>query len=83
MVTALRNSSWGAARALFGFTLIAGLALTPILTSANGWRTAVNVALAGADHVVIFFALATVATVTTKDFGFMGKFLFVGMIVLV
>ena len=30
---------------------------------------------------VIFFSLAGVATVTKKDFSFMGKFLFIGMIV--
>lgn len=29
----------------------------------------------------IFFTLAGVATVTKKDFSFMGKFLFIGMIV--
>jgi modulator of FtsH protease len=30
---------------------------------------------------VIFFSLAGVATVTKKDFSFLGKFLFIGMIV--
>ena len=33
VVTALRNSAWGVL-ALFGFTFIAGLMLTPILTVA-------------------------------------------------
>ena len=37
LVTALRNSAWGVA-ALFGFTFIAGLALTPILTVRGGLR---------------------------------------------
>jgi modulator of FtsH protease len=32
---------------------------------------------------VIFFALAGIATVTKKDFSFMGKFLFVGLILLI
>jgi FtsH-binding integral membrane protein len=32
---------------------------------------------------VIFFAMATIATVTKKDFSFLGKFLFVGMILLI
>jgi modulator of FtsH protease len=31
----------------------------------------------------IFFALAGIATVTKKDFSFMGKFLFVGLILLI
>ncbi len=36
VVTALRNSVWGVV-ALFGFTFIAGLVLTPILTVAAGF----------------------------------------------
>ena len=83
VVTALRNSAWGVA-ALFGFTFIAGLALTPILTYAAGFANGGQlVALAGGMTAVIFFALAGIATVTKKDFSFMGKFLFVGLILLV
>lgn len=83
LVTALRNSAWGVA-ALFGFTFIAGLALTPILTYAAGFANGGQlVALAGGMTAVIFFALAGYATVTKKDFGFMGKFLFIGLILLV
>ena len=83
VVTALRNTVWGIV-ALFGFTFIAGLALTPILTYAAGFRNGGQlVALAGGMTAVIFFALATVATVTKKDFSFMGKFLFVGLILVI
>jgi modulator of FtsH protease len=83
VVTALRNSAWGIA-ALFGFTFIAGLALSPILTYAAGFRNGGQlVALAGGMTAAIFFALAGIATVTKKDFSFMGKFLFVGLILLV
>ncbi|HEX6973012.1 MAG TPA: Bax inhibitor-1/YccA family protein [Vicinamibacterales bacterium] len=83
LVTALRNSAWGVA-ALFGFTFIAGLALTPILTYAAGFANGGQlVALAGGMTAVIFFALAGYATVTKKDFSFMGKFLFIGLILLV
>ena len=82
VVTALRNSAWGIA-ALFGFTFIAGLALTPILTYAAGFSNGGQlVALAGGMTAVIFFSLAAFATVTKKDFSFMGKFLFVGVILL-
>jgi modulator of FtsH protease len=83
LVTALRNSIAGVF-ALFGFTFIAGLALTPILTYAAGFANGGQlVALAGGMTAAIFFALASVATVTKRDFSFMGKFLFVGLILLV
>jgi modulator of FtsH protease len=83
VVTALRNSVWGVV-ALFGFTFIAGLALTPILTYAAGFSNGAQlVALAGGMTAAIFFAMAAIATVTKKDFSFMGKFLFVGLILLI
>ena len=83
VVTALRNSMAGVF-ALFGFTFIAGLALTPILTYAAGFRNGGQlVALAGGMTAVIFFTLASIATVTKRDFSFMGKFLFVGLILLI
>jgi modulator of FtsH protease len=83
IVTALRNSVWGVA-ALLGFTFIAGLMLTPILTVAAGLRNGGQlVALAGGMTAVVFFAMATIATVSKRDFSFLGKFLFIGMILLV
>jgi FtsH-binding integral membrane protein len=83
VVTALRNSAWGVV-ALLAFTFIAGLMLTPILTVAAGFRNGGQlVALAGGMTGAIFFAMATIATVTKKDFSFLGKFLFVGMILLI
>lgn len=83
LVTALRNSVWGVV-ALFGFTFIAGVALTPILTVALNLRNGGQlIGLAGAMTAVIFFSLAAVATITKKDFSFMGKFLFVGLILLI
>ena len=82
-VTALRNSAWGVP-ALFGFTFIAGLMLTPILSVALGLRNGGQlIGLAGGMTAVIFFAMAGIATVTKKDFSFMGKFLFVGVILLI
>ena len=82
-VTALRNSGWGVA-ALFGFTFVSGVFLTPILTVAAGLRNGGQlVALAGGMTAAIFFAMATIATVTKRDFSFMGKFLFVGLILLI
>jgi FtsH-binding integral membrane protein len=82
-VTALRNSVLGVP-ALLGFTFIAGLMLTPILTVAAGLRNGGQlVGLAGGMTAAIFFAMATLATVSKRDFSFLGKFLFVGLILLV
>jgi len=83
VVTALRNSVWGVV-ALLGFTFIAGLMLTPILTVAAGFRNGGQlVALAGGMTGAIFFGMATLATVSKRDFSFLGKFLFIGMILLI
>ena len=82
-VTALRNSAWGVP-ALFGFTFIAGLMLTPILSVAAGFKNGGQlVALAGGMTAAIFFAMATLATVSKRDFSFLGKFLFVGLVLLI
>ena len=82
-VTALRNSAWGVP-ALFGFTFIAGLMLTPILSVAAGFRNGGQlVALSGGMTAAIFFAMATLATVSKRDFSFLGKFLFIGLVLLI
>jgi modulator of FtsH protease len=82
-VTALRNNAWGVP-ALFGFTFIAGLMLAPILSVAAGFRNGGQlVGLAGGMTAVIFFAMAGIATVTKRDFSFLGKFLFVGLVLLI
>jgi len=82
-VTALRNSAWGVP-ALFGFTFIAGLMLAPILSVALGFRNGGQlVGLAGGMTAAIFFAMAAIATVSKRDFSFLGKFLFVGLILLI
>lgn len=83
VVSRLRNSGWGVA-AIFGFTFVAGVFLTPILTVAAGFRNGGQlVALAGGMTAAIFFAMAAVATITKRDFSFMGKFLFIGLILLI
>jgi FtsH-binding integral membrane protein len=83
VVTRLRNSSWGVL-ALFAFTFISGLMLTPILTVAAGFRNGGQlVALSGGLTAAVFFALAAYATVSKRDFSFLGKFLFVGLILLI
>ena len=83
VVTALRNSAWGVP-ALFGFTFIAGVMLTPILSVALGLRNGGElIALAGGGQAVITVHPSAIATVTKRDFAFLGKFLFVGLVVLI
>jgi modulator of FtsH protease len=82
-VSALRNSVWGIAL-LLGFTFVAGVFLGPILQHALHLRNGAQlVGMAAGGTGLIFFSLATIATVTKKDFSFMGKFLFIGVILLV
>ena len=82
-VSALRNSIWGIA-ALFGFTLLAGVLLGPILQMALHLKNGAQlIGMAAGGTGIIFFSLATIATVTKKDFSFMGKFLFIGLILLI
>jgi FtsH-binding integral membrane protein len=81
-VSALRNSVWGIAM-LLGFTFVAGVFLGPILQHALHLRNGAElVGMAAGGTGLIFFSLATIATVTKKDFSFMGKFLFIGVILL-
>ena len=82
-VTALRNSVWGIL-ALLSFTFVAGIFLGPILQAALHLRNGAQlIGMAAGGTGLIFFSLATIATVTKKDFSFMGKFLFIGLILLV
>jgi len=67
---------------LLGFTFFMGLMLSRILQVALGFSNGGSlIATAAGGTGAIFFTLAGVATVTKKDFSFMGKFLFIGMIV--
>ncbi len=82
-VTALRNSVWGIV-AMFGFTFVAGVFLGPILQVALHLKNGAQlIGMAASGTGIIFFSLATIATVTKKDFSFMGKFLFIGLILLI
>jgi len=83
VVTALRNSVWGVV-ALLAFTFLAGLMLGPMLQFALQLRNGGQlIGMAAGGTAVIFFSLAGLATVTRKDFSFMGKFLFIALIVLI
>lgn len=67
---------------LLGFTFFMGLMLAGILRVALGFSNGGSlIATAAGGTAAIFFTLSTVATVTKKDFGFLGKFLMIGVVV--
>lgn len=78
-----RNKHSGAGVALLlAFTFYMGLVLSLILQVALGFSNgATLIAMATGGTGAIFFTLAGVATVTKKDFSFLGQFLFIGLIV--
>jgi len=82
-IAAYRNSAIGVALLLL-MTGLLGWWLGPILNVALSMKN--GMALVGYAAVgtgVIFAAMATIAATTKRDFSFMGKFLFVGMIALI
>lgn len=82
-VSATRNSAFGVVM-VFGFTFVAGFFLGPILQVAMGLKNGGQlIALSGAMTAAILFTMAGIATVTKKDFSFLGKFLFIGVILLI
>ena len=67
---------------LLAFTFFMGLMLSRILQMALGFSNGASlIATAAGGTGAIFFTLAGIATVTKKDFSFIGKFLFVGLVV--
>jgi modulator of FtsH protease len=77
-----RNSGIGVALLLL-MTGLMGLFLGPLLNVALSMRNGMQlVGYAAVGTGVIFLAMGTIATTTKRDFSFMGKFLFVGMIAL-
>lgn len=82
-INANRNSSVGVVL-LLGLTFLLGLLLGPILQHAlhlsNGGQI---VGLAAGGTGLILMTLSGIATTTKKDFSFMGKFLLIGIILLI
>lgn len=77
-----KNSGMGVAL-LLAFTFFMGLMLSGILRKALGFANGgALIAMAAGGTGVIFASLATLATVTKKDFSFLGKFLFIGVMLL-
>jgi len=77
-----KNSGWGVAL-LLGFTFFMGLMLSrllgAVLSLGNG---AMLITLAFGGTAIVFTAMATLATTIKRDLAPMGKFLFVGVIML-
>src|SRR5436853_2115883 len=81
-IAANRNSAVGVALLLL-MTGLLGWWLGPILNFALALKNGVQlVGYAAVGTGVIFFVMGAIATTTKRDFSFMGKFLFVGMIAL-
>ncbi|MEW5893816.1 MAG: Bax inhibitor-1/YccA family protein [Pseudomonadota bacterium] len=82
-INATRNSAMGVVL-LLALTGFMGLMLGPVLQVALSLKNGGEiVGLAAAGTGAIFFTLAGIATVTKKDFSFMGKFLLVGIVLLI
>jgi FtsH-binding integral membrane protein len=78
-----RDSGVGVAL-LLALTFFMGIMLGPILQVALHLKNGAQlVGLAAGGTGVIFLALASYATVSKKDFSFLGNFLFVGLILLI
>ncbi|KQW97216.1 hypothetical protein ASC94_10555 [Massilia sp. Root418] len=67
---------------LLGFTFFMGLMLTPLLTRTLGFSNGGSlIMLAFGGTATVFATLASIATVSKRDFSAMGKWLFAGVIV--
>jgi len=77
-----RNSVIGIGLLLL-MTGLLGWFIGPLLNHALAMKNGAGlVGYAAGGTGIVFFVMATIATVTKRDFSFMGKFLFVGMIAL-
>jgi len=82
-ISRTRNSSLGVVL-LLAFTFFMGLMLTNILTAALSFSNGSQlIMLAAGGTGAIFLALSGIAATTKRDFSQWGKFLFVGLIVLI
>jgi len=82
-IAANRNSVLGVAFLLL-MTGLLGWWLGPILNYALALRNGAQlIGYAAGGTAVVFLVMGAIATTTKRDFSFMGKFLFVGMIALI
>jgi modulator of FtsH protease len=77
-----KNSGWGVAL-LLGFTFFMGLMLSRMLGAILGFSNGVSlIALAFGGTAAVFVTMATLASTIKRDLAPMGKFLFVGAVML-
>ena len=77
-----KNSGWGVAL-LLAFTFFMGLMLSRLIGAVLGFSNGVGlIALAFGGTAAVFGTMATLATTIKRDLSKMGKFLFVGVIML-
>jgi modulator of FtsH protease len=77
-----KNSGWGVAL-LLGFTFFMGLMLSRMIGAVLGLGNGASlIALAFGGTSVIFVSMATLASTVKRDLSGMGKFLFVGVLML-
>ena len=82
-IAANRNNGIGVAL-LLALTFLMGMMLGPILQVALHLKNGAQlVGMAAGGTGIIFFSLAGIATVTRKDFSFLGNFLLIGLVMLV
>ena len=82
VVEKTKNSSAGVA-ALLAFTFFMGLMLSRLLAAVLGFKNGSSlIMMAFGGTGAIFFAMASLATVIKRDLSSMGKFLFVGAIIM-
>jgi modulator of FtsH protease len=80
--TRFRNSGWGLVLC-FAFTGFMGYTLGPILNMVLKTAYGAHVVMSALGTTgLVFFGLSAVSLITRKDFSFLGKFLMVGMFVL-
>ena len=81
-IAANRNNGFGVVL-LLGMTFLLGWFLGPLLSVALALKNGPQlVGVAAGGTGIVLFVMGLIATTTRRDFSFMGKFLFVGMIVL-
>ena len=69
---------------LLGFTIFMGLMLSRLIGIAVGLSNGVQlIGVAGAGTAAVFFGMASIASTTKRDLSNMGKFLMIGVILLI
>ena len=82
VVEKTKNSSIGV-YALLGFTFFMGLMLSRMLAFVLGYKNGASLIMTAFGGTgAIFFAMASLATVIKRDLSSMGKFLFVGVVIM-